>query len=341
MKLFIAFLSLIIIAFYISGNATTHHKHSHKKSKRISEKLPSWVINRNLIVNSKSEPRNDLIKLLFDKLESPEGIGSKVSKKEFLKLFNRKESKIVYKDNLIKYATPKSQTIQKEEHINYTSNLLRPNKILEGVNFLNKYSALLEKAEKKYGVYKQDLVSVFMWESGLGKFTGNSRVFNILISQILFIDSAQKFALNKFIKKEGSNPFADKSFREQEQIRITHRKSYAVDGLASLIRYCKEKKMDPMKQTGSWGGAIGYVQFMPFNLGYAVDADSDGVINLKGWPDAIYSAANYLKLKGNYTKDEKGRREAIFQYNHSDEYVEGVILYSNAIYNKSQEGLLK
>lgn len=176
-------------------------------------------------------------------------------------------------------------------------------------------------------------------ESGLGKFTGNSRVFNILIAQILFIDSAQKFALNKLIKKEGSDPFADKSFREQQQIRIAHRKSYAVDGLASLIRYCKEKKMDPLNQTGSWGGAIGFVQFMPFNLGFAVDADSDGVINLKGWPDAIYSTANYLKVKGNYSKDEKGRRGAIFRYNHSDEYVEGVILYSNAIYNKSLQGL--
>jgi hypothetical protein len=75
MKLCIAFLSVIISAFNVSGNVSTHHKHSHKKSIRISEKLPSCVIRKSLMVNSKSEPRNDLIKLLFEKLEAPEGIG--------------------------------------------------------------------------------------------------------------------------------------------------------------------------------------------------------------------------------------------------------------------------
>jgi membrane-bound lytic murein transglycosylase B len=335
MKVNLILLSVLIIIIISPGNILSHHKHLHKKNRRVSEKLPSWVIKKNLVVNAKSEPRNDLIKLLIKKLEANEGIGTKVTKTEFLKLFNRKESRIVYKDKLIKYATPNSQNIQKEEHTNYTNYLLRQNKILEGVNFLIKYSEILDRAERIYGVYKQDLVSILMWESGLGKFTGNSRVFNIFMAQILFIDSAQKFALSKAIKKEGNDPLTDSSFREQEQKRISHRKSYAIDGLASLLRYCKEKKMDPLEQKGSWGGAIGYIQFMPFNLGYTVDADTDGVINLKEWPDAIYSIANYLKVKGNYSKDERGRRGAIFQYNHSDEYVNGVIGYSDEIYKRS------
>jgi membrane-bound lytic murein transglycosylase B len=319
----------------MSGNTILHQKHSHRKIRKVSEKLPPWIIKKNLIVNSKLEPKNDLIKSLIVKLEANEGIGTKVTKMEFLRLFNRMESRIVYKDKLIKYASPNSQILQKTEHNNYTNYLLKENKILEGVNFLNKYSDILNRAEKRYGIYRQDLVSILMWESGLGKFSGSSRVFNIFMAQIIFIDSAQKFALNMLIKKGGSDPFADSSFKEQEQKRISHRKIYAVDGLAALLRYCKEKKMDPLEQKGSWGGAIGYVQFMPFNLQYAVDADSDGVINLKEWPDAIYSTANYLKVKGNYRKDDKGRREAIFQYNHSDEYVNGVIIYSDAIYKRS------
>jgi membrane-bound lytic murein transglycosylase B len=334
MKVIVTLLSLLIIIAASPGNAANHHKHLRLRNKRAHEILPSWVIKKSLLVNSKSEPRNNLIRSLFEQLEATEGIGTRVTKEEFLMIFRRKESRIVYKDKLIKYATPESQSIQKEEHNNYTNTLLKQDKILEGKNFLNKYSDILDKAEKKYGVLKQDVVSILMWESGLGKFTGDSRVFNILLGQILFIDSAQKFALKKIIKKERSDPFTDISFRESEQKRISHRKIYAVEGLASLIRYCKEKRMDPLEQKGSWGGAIGYVQFMPFNLGYAVDADSDGVINLKEWPDAIYSAANYLKSKGNYSKDERGRREAIFQYNHSDEYVEGVIRYSDAIFQK-------
>ena len=91
------------------------------------------------------------------------------------------------------------------------------------MNFLNIYSDILEKAENKYSVCKQDLDSILMWESGLGKFTGSSRVFNIFIAQILFIDSAQKFALNRLIRKEGANPLANSSFRGQELKRICQR----------------------------------------------------------------------------------------------------------------------
>jgi len=74
----------------------------------------------------------------------------------------------------------------------------------------------IQKAENKYGICKQDLVSILMWESGLGKFTGSSRVFNIFMGQILFIDSVQKFELNRLIRKEGVNPLANSSFRGQE-----------------------------------------------------------------------------------------------------------------------------
>jgi membrane-bound lytic murein transglycosylase B len=222
-------------------------------------------------------------------------------------------------------------SIQKTENYNFANNLLQDDKINEGVNFTNRNSGFLIKAEKKYGVYRQDIVSILMWESGLGKYTGSCRVFNIFMAQILFLDAAQKYALNKIIKKERVNPLADSQFREYEIKRLNHRKHDAVDGLVSLLRFCKANNLDPLSQTGSWGGAIGYVQFMPFSLIYAVDADSNGLIDLNDWPDAIYSVANYLKLKGNYSKDDNGRRNAIFQYNHSDEYVNGVMLYADTI----------
>jgi membrane-bound lytic murein transglycosylase B len=331
MKAILTFSIIIIISITSFGDSLSHHKHYHKRNGVRKDKLPVWIIKKNLIINSKSEPRNVLIKSLIDKLESDEGIGARVTKEEFLKLFNRQESRLVYRDKLIKYASPKSQIIQKTEHNNHTDYLLRQDKIQEGVEFLNKYSGILTRTEEKYNVYKQDLVSILMWETELGKFTGNSRVFNIFMAQILFMDAAQKYALAKIIKNEGVNPFDNLSFKNEEDKRLLHRQIYAVDGLASLLRYCKKYNIDPLEQKGSWGGAIGYVQFMPFNLQYAVDADSDGVLDLNGWPDAIYSAANYLKVKGNYSKDDKGRRSAIFQYNHSDEYVDGVIRYADAI----------
>jgi membrane-bound lytic murein transglycosylase B len=335
MKIFLILLSLLIIVTVTSGDAFSYSKHPHKKKKAKTEKLPDWTIKKSLIVNSKSEPKNELIKSLIDKLEAEDTFGTKVTKAEFLNLFQRKQSREVYKDKLIKYATPKSQIIQKTEHDNHTNYLLRQDKVSEGVNFLTKYSCILNKAENKYNVYKQDIVSILMWESELGKYSGSSKVFNIFMAQILFMDAAQKYAVDKIIKTERTNPFADTNFMNFEHKRLLHRQMYAIDGLAALLRYCKKENLDPLNQIGSWGGAIGYVQFMPFNLQYAVDADSNGVIDLNGWPDAINSVANYLRVKGNYSKDAKGRREAIFQYNHSDEYVEGVIRYADEIYKEA------
>ena len=95
MKVILTILSVLIITISSSGNPISHHKLSHKKSRRVSEKLPSWIIKKNLIVNSELEPKNDVIKSLIDKLEAEEGIGTRVTKIEFLKLFNRRESRIV------------------------------------------------------------------------------------------------------------------------------------------------------------------------------------------------------------------------------------------------------
>ena len=325
-------ITLLVVVLIFAGSVCVFPgpgwKHSHKKHK---EKFPVWIIKKDLVVNPDNTPKNDLINSLIVKLETSEGIGKSVTKKEFLDLFNRPESKTVYTNKLVKYATPKSMAIQKGEHNTYTKYLLEDSKIREGVNFLSKHSDFLDKAELKYGVYKQDIVSILMWESGLGKFTGVCRVFNIFMAQILFLDAAQKYELNKMIRKEGVNPMSDNHFKENEMKRLNNRKRDAVEGIAALLRFCKEYNLDPLSQTGSWGGAIGYVQFMPFSLIYAVDADNNGIIDLNDWPDAIYSVANYLKIKGNYSKNTPGRRNAFFQYNHSDEYANGVVLYADSI----------
>lgn len=58
--------------------------------------------------------------------------------------------------------------------------------------------------------------------------------------------------------------------------------------------------------------------------GYGVDGNQDGVADPYNLTDALYSAANYLSKNG----AAKGELErAIFQYNHSDEYVEDVLHY--------------
>ena len=58
--------------------------------------------------------------------------------------------------------------------------------------------------------------------------------------------------------------------------------------------------LDPRAPKGSYAGAMGAPQFMPSNYRrYAVDADSDGRIDLwSNWADVCASVGNYFKEHG-------------------------------------------
>ncbi len=58
--------------------------------------------------------------------------------------------------------------------------------------------------------------------------------------------------------------------------------------------------------------------------GYGVDANGDGLADPYDLADALYSAANYLAQNG---AAEGDLEQAIYRYNHSDEYVEDILHY--------------
>ena len=125
-----------------------------------------------------------------------------------------------------------------------------------------------------------------------------------------------------------------------------------------------ETRFSTMKSLVSPVGAEGHMQFMPCTWvgwkhntcsglgegqiteeekkdpktiakygGYGIDADGDGIADPFQIEDAIYSAANFLSIAG----ASKGELEkAIFQYNHSDEYVENILYYYN-LYNSYKD----
>ena len=294
----------------------------------------TWQITREMIITNSGKPASEAIADLFSRLESNSGPGVSVNRDEFLKYLDLPESKIVYSKQLIKYATPLSREIQKKEHEDFTKIFMNEKRLNNGVDFIKQHYDLLSQAEEKYGVKIKDLVSILMWESGLGEFTGSYQVFNIFVGQILFLDEAQKYAIAELEKKGETNPLDDTAFAAKEKRRLDYRKKDAANSLVALLRYCKKYDMDPLKQTGSWGGAIGYVQFMPYNFQYIIDGDSDGNKDLFSWPDAVMSAANFLKTYGKYSTSAKKRWQAIYRYNTSDEYVNGVILYADEIWKR-------
>jgi hypothetical protein len=78
----------------------------------------------------------------------------------------------------------------------------------------------------------------------------------------------------------------------------------------------------------STAGAVGWMQFMPSTwLQYGVDALNAGYADPYNPVDAVFAAARYLRAAGAATN----LHAAIFSYNHSEEYVESVLLRAKLI----------
>lgn len=304
------------------------------QSTEINSDPATWKIDYSTVFKADGVPVNESIDDLIKKITADSGDGLPVTLDEFIALIKREEASQVYTNELVRYATPKSRHLQKQEHQNYSKVFLKEKRIVAGVKFLKDFHDLLISAENKYGVPRKDIVSILMWESGLGEFTGKHQIFNIFMGQLLFLEHAQEYAIQQMLLKGEKYPDDTMDTHETQARRFAALRKSSVKSLTALLRYSKLYGIDPLQQKGSWGGAIGYTQFMPFRLNVAVDGDNNGIIDLFTWPDAIYSVANYLKEIGNYSTEVKKRRRGIYSYNPSNAYVDGVIAYADTVWTR-------
>ncbi|MCK5739481.1 lytic murein transglycosylase, partial [bacterium] len=286
----------------------------------------SWLISPFAIYRSDGTPVNSYVTQLIKNLESREGPGVPVYEEEFAEYLRWHPEPAAYAAQLLKYASPRSKKNQDSAHSTYANRLMKPHLIRSGVEFMEKNDSLLTVAEKRFRVRRQDIVGILMWESGLGSNTGNFRVFNIFMGQLLYLNQAEHVAIARMMRKG----YADVPELGEQSKRFHRLKRNAMRNMVALMRLSKASGTDPLEQYGSWGGAIGFPQFMPASLQFAIDADGDGQVNLYEWPDAIFSVANYLHVN-RYGTAKKARRRAIFSYNRLDSYVNGVIQYADAI----------
>ncbi len=276
-------------------------------------------------------PANDHIRQLVRELGREEGIGVPLSLREFRAHCDR-ALPTVYRDQLIKYATPRSIAIQNQEHRDYSRVFMQERRLRAGVAFLRREDRLLRAVEAAYGVARHDVVAILMWESGLGEFVGDYRVFNIFLGQLLYLDAAREAAIRD-LEAAGTYDPARFPSPARQQARLGKLKDRAVKNLVALLRVAKDKGIDPTRQVGSWGGSMGYAQFAPASLRFAADGDRDGTIDLNHWPDAIFSVASYLQQHG-YDQSYAGRKRGIHAYNPINSYVTGVIRYADAIWQR-------
>ena len=295
----------------------------------------SWEIRKSAIIDlPRDHPAASYLPDLVKRLASNQGGGQPVTEAEFLVLFDRPESREVYASQLIKVATPRSVAIQNKAHEDFSRVFLTEKRVQRGVDFLGEKKDLLDAAEQKYGVARKDIVSILMWESGLGEFTGNYRVFNVLIAQLLYMEEAQQAAVRRITARGEADPLASAEIAKKQEERFAKIRRRCVGNLVALLRHSKATGVDPLSLHGSWAGAIGYPQFMPASMPHAADGDGDGTIDLHSWPDAVMSVARYLKERGKYGPTDSARRKAIFSYNPLDSYVNGVIKYAEAVWAK-------
>ncbi len=139
-------------------------------------------------------------------------------------------------------------------------------RVERGRALLQEHAALLDAIERQYGVPKAVLVAFWGMETNYGLVQGSLNI-PASLATLAFDGRRSEF------------------FRGQ---------------LLDALRIIDAGHVSAADMKGSWAGAMGQMQFMPSTFrAYAVDGDGNGRIDLwQSLPDAMHSAANYLKRAG-------------------------------------------
>lgn len=129
------------------------------------------------------------------------------------------------------------------------------------------HAALLSRIEKRYGVPKEILVSIWGLETNFGR------------------DGSGKYSIIRSIATLAYD---------------CRRSEFFTGHLMAALRIVQKGDMSPGEMRGGWAGEIGQVQFLPGSYDkYAVDFDGDGRRDLvHSVPDILASTANFLKGHG-------------------------------------------
>lgn len=156
----------------------------------------------------------------------------------------------------------------------YLNNATSDARIKKGRSLMNQYDALFDLVEERYGVQREIILAIWALESDYGRNYGNKNVVRSLAT-LAYASGSKK------------------------------RSKFARNELLISLKILQSYKIHSKDLVGSWAGAMGQPQFMPSSyLKYAVDQNSDGIIDL--WqtiPDVVASIAHYLAESG-WRKDE-------------------------------------
>ncbi len=182
----------------------------------------------------------------------------------------------------------------------------RNSRFHKGVAFLKKHRNVLRKAEARHGIHKELIAAIIGIETNFAdhKYRGKFYAFNSLVSQYIF----------------------------------TNREDFAIREITALYKLSRKTGQSMQYLKSSYAGAIGWGQFLPSSLmAYFVKKNGrKHCLNPFSIEDTVLSVENYLykhQLSKANINDEDSRYEAVYAYNHSDDYVEAVL----SIYDKLRD----
>ena len=157
----------------------------------------------------------------------------------------------------------------------YLSSRITDYRIQYAKQMLKRHECLLDSIELEFNVPRELIVSLWGLESDFGRFQGN---FNIITSLT--------------------------------SLAAGRRGTYFRNELLEAIVFFEDGNYIPDNFLGSWAGAIGQCQFMPWNARkYGIDYDRDGIVDLKNsTTDALASIGNFVKSLGWNNRFIWGRR---------------------------------
>ncbi len=157
----------------------------------------------------------------------------------------------------------------------YLNSRVSQDRLDKGMIKLQQHQQFLQENYKKYGVPSQIIVAFWGLETNYGKNVGKMHLIRSL---------------------------ATLSFDKRRREFFTHE-------LLTLLKLIDEKKL-PLNAQGSWAGAMGNMQFMPTNVAaYAIDANTDGKIDLWHTQADIFASAAHLLKKIGWHQGERWGRE--------------------------------
>ena len=179
------------------------------------------------------------------------------------KTFDVVMGKVKFLPQVIKY--DRFQPEFYENTFTYIKKRTSKKKVKKGIELYKSNKIFIDLIEDKFEVEKELLLALMGIETNFGTYLGKMDIISCL---------------------------ATLSFDKR-------RSDFFTNELITILKLVENKTVDPNILYGSWAGAFGNFQFMPSTIEkYAIDYNSNNLIELKEIKDSFASAANYINKIG-------------------------------------------